>query len=781
MLQSLGFMQIITEPTRITSHSATLLDVICVTKDVEILESGVQDMENISDHRLVHCKLNVEVYKRPPTTFYVRDYNMFMSNEFQFDANSVNWMNVDMLDNIQDKIKFLNDAITILFDIHAPLKLVKPKIRKYRPYITEAIKDMIKLKRKAYQKYKASGLENHRSYYKELCNIINEAIKREKIAYMKHRIKTTNKRPQELWQVLNKFNVHKKKPKTIDDSITPEQFNRYLVEQTNNQIIDNDVISFFQRNRRPGVTTDFNLEPTTESEVENVISNIRSNAAGVDNINLKMLKIVLPYCKTALVHIINHSFITGTFPDQWKLSTVIPLPKKPNASSLVDLRPISILPILSKVIETIVKRRLTDYIKNYSIIPSIQSGFRPHHSTNTALLKIITDCVQAMDTGEVTALITLDYSKAFDRINHNLLLAKLKYYGCSDLAILWFQNYLKDRKQVVKIGNSVSGKQDITEGVPQGSVLGPTLFVLFIADIIWWRLPGLKFHFYADDTQIYTSFNLHSALLGATMINKQLMAISEWNRANGLLLNLQKCGGSIIGSTTNRNAVLHKIKKLIKIDDHILEFNDSIKSLGVYIDCELKFQNHVNSVLAKCYAKFGYLYQFKQYLDSSTKWKLCNTLMLTNFDYCSSVYYAHLTVEYKNKIQVFQNTCLRYSYNLPLREHVTPLYYKLGMIKYSERIMLAITKLVYNVYKMCEPLYLVTYFVKRQYTTHLTLRNKEPYEIPYHKHEKFKCCFAYISVKILNEYDTLFRCNTRFDCVKSQIIRKSLEKYRDVH
>ncbi|KAJ3646326.1 hypothetical protein Zmor_023918 [Zophobas morio] len=103
------------------------------------------------------------------------------------------------------------------------------------------------------------------------------------------------------------------------------------------------------------------------------------------------------------------------------------------------------------------------------------------------------------------------------------------------------------------------------------------------------------------------------------MINKQLMAISEWNRANELLLNLQKCGGSIIGSTTNRNAVLPKIKKLIKIDDHILEFNDSIKSLGVYIDCELKFHNHVNSVLAKCYAKFGYLYQFKQYLDSSTK------------------------------------------------------------------------------------------------------------------------------------------------------------------
>ena len=636
---------------------------------------------------------------------------------------------------------------------------------------------MIKIKNKAYEKYKVTRHENHRIYYKELCKLVTEAIKKEKIAYMRHRIHVCNRSPKQLWQTLEKLNIHKKPIKIISENITPDQFNQYLIEQNNNHSVSQDTMSFFENNIRPGITNELQFEPITEVEIKDTINRIHSNAAGVDQMTLKMVKIVFPYCQSALTHIMNHSFKTGIFPNQWKIATIIPLPKKPKASVVSDLRPISILPIFSKLMEAIVKSRLLYHMQMYNIIPSVQSGYRPNHSTNTALLKVINDCVEAMDKGRVTTLIALDYSKAFDTINHDLLLAKLNYYGCSNLVVNWFRSYLKCRKQIVKIGKETSGITNITEGVPQGSVLGPVLFTIFTADMLCCLLPKFVFHLYADDTQLYTSFNVQETFQAAVSINKQINVIISWNGRNGLHLNRKKCEALCIGSVHNISRVLPDLKRLIKIEDDNLQFRDSIKILGVHIDSQLKFHHHVNYVLSKCYPKFGYLYQFKNYLDSNVKWKLCNTLLISNFDYCSSVYYQHLTKEFKYKLQLMQNTCLRFSYLLPFREHITPNYFKLAILKIEERFNLIYIRAVYSIIKKGEPVYLIKCLRRREDIHQRNLRNKEPYDIPKHATEKFKASFSYICTKILNEYGDKIVSSNSFISLKTQIVAYFLSKY----
>jgi retron-type reverse transcriptase len=236
---------------------------------------------------------------------------------------------------------------------------------------------------------------------------------------------------------------------------------------------------------------------------------------------------------------VNLSIRQCKFADSWKRSIVVPIPKKNVVLSLGDLRPISLLPVVSKIVEKVIFRQFTMYLNSREFIDQKQSGFRTGHSCTTALLEITEDVRTAAEVGMMTILLLLDFSKAFDSVRHELLLPKIAGADTSSSVLDWFESYLDGRMQKVRIGKKDSSWKAVTAGVPQGSVGGPLLFSIFIND-----MPAcLKFcrhHMFADDCQIYLSFLPHEMARAVECINTDLRSVEHWAERNGLKLNAQK-------------------------------------------------------------------------------------------------------------------------------------------------------------------------------------------------------------------------------------------------
>ncbi|CAK1600393.1 unnamed protein product [Parnassius mnemosyne] len=267
-----------------------------------------------------------------------------------------------------------------------------------------------------------------------------------------------------------------------------------------------------------------------------------------------MITLILDYVTPIITHIINQSLLSGDFPSLWRKAFVMPLPKIKNPSTFSHFRPISILPFLSKVLEAIVHKQISSYIFKNNFLSTYQSGFRPGHSTTTALLKVTEDLRTGKENSKLTVLILIDFSNAFNAVDHDILLTILYHLGFSSSARGWFSSYLRGRQQVIRVGQIISDWCPLSAGVPQGGILSPLLFSVFINLIT----PHIRrsYHLYADDLQIYAQAEVAFIDDVIEKLNCDLNCISNWSNRFGIRVNPSKCQAIVVGSS----------RRLTKID-----------------------------------------------------------------------------------------------------------------------------------------------------------------------------------------------------------------------
>ncbi|KAL2088527.1 hypothetical protein ACEWY4_015426 [Coilia grayii] len=341
--------------------------------------------------------------------------------------------------------------------------------------------------------------------------------------------------------------------------------------------------------------------------LEKTVQNLSSSTSELDILPTIFFKSVLHLISADVLQIINTSLQTGIFPSSLKNAVVKPLLKKNNLDSSVlnNYRPISNLPFIGKIIEKIVFNQLTAFLTSNSCFDKFQSGFRANHSTETALIKVINDIHLNSDVGKTSVLVLLDLSAAFDTVDHCILLHRLKHWvGFTGTVINWLKSYLQQRSFFVAIGNCTSASMSLTCGVPQGSILGPLLFNLYmlpLGQII--KNNSVNYHSYADDTQVYLALSPNDytpleSLCGC------IDQINNWMSHNFLQLNADKTEVIVFGKKEDRRRIT------TALETKGLKAKDTVKNLGVFIDSELTFNSHMKAITKSAF------YHLKTLLNS---------------------------------------------------------------------------------------------------------------------------------------------------------------------
>ena len=355
---------------------------------------------------------------------------------------------------------------------------------------------------------------------------------------------------KEIWKIIHRILSPSPHPIKLD----PDRLNKYFVDTAYRTTGINDtnsseelyqLVESFPSHIKCGEK--FRIRHVTFHEVINELKTLRADmSTGPDCIPTKFLKPVAEIIVSPLINIINASIDSEIFPDLWKQARISPIPKVTNASVESQMRPISILPVLSKVFERLVHQQIVEFIDTHKIFQNSICGFRKGHSTATVLLKIKDDIMKAMKRGEVTLLVTADFSKAFDTIKYKTVLHKLYRLGFSKSFLKWTVSYLTNRKQFVQIDDRVSESLQLTFGVPQGSIMGPLLFNLYMTDLN--SELDATCHQYADDTTLYRHSKPADLNESVSALQSTLRKLEDWSERSNLVINPEKTKTMLISS-----------------------------------------------------------------------------------------------------------------------------------------------------------------------------------------------------------------------------------------
>ena len=555
-------LPVITIPTKINRASHTLIDNIFTNNINPDTKTGNLEI-NLSDGHLpsfiVTPKQNQNHLPKKHNIF-TRDKRNFNGDALLTDFRNNNWDEVIDLDKRDVNLSLQNffSKINNILDSHMPMRKITQREfkQKYKTWITNNILSKIRDKNKIFKKYLACNNNARKdelfTSFKNLKNDITQDIRAGKKIYYQRYFSEHKNNLQKIWKGIKEIiNV---KSKNYDHPTCIQEGDQNFTDPKKIANSFNDYFSMIadkilQKRKYNGTKSyrdflsnrlleNFVFEDCNENEIKSIISSLdKTKSSGPNSIPTDILFLLKDFISIPLMHIFNLSFSTGQHPDLFKISKVIPIFKKGSRLLVSNYRPISLLSNLNKILEKLVHIRVYKFLEDFNCLYSLQFGFRQKHSTNHALIDITETIRSALDNKKYVCGVFVDLQKAFDTVNHEILVAKLDHYGIRGVANNWFSSYLSNRTQFVSILGFESDTKPMRHGVPQGSVLGPLLFLIYINDLHC-SIKHSKVYHFADDTNLLNISNSSKRL--QKLVNADLKILYNWLLANKFSLNCDK-------------------------------------------------------------------------------------------------------------------------------------------------------------------------------------------------------------------------------------------------
>ena len=671
-------------PTHFSDNSSTIIDHIYYKAGNQhntVVNSGnlwCSVTDHLPNYIIIHTdKIKKNDFPRP----LIRLHSPRNMQTFQSLVSNIDWSDLYYCQDVNEASSKLVTRLTKCYEESFPLVKLSRKCASDKKWITSGIKASVKKKSKLYKKWRESGNDFDGEIFKKYRRIFKSVCKEAENKYYRELFDTKCNSIKQLWFNLNRtFSLSKTK-----NNINIPKLSVNNVDITNPKLICNSLNNYFcavGSNLATKIVTSQNefkkylskpipssmvCDSVTRSEIINIVHAFSdSKSPGPDNIGPKLLKSILNDLIDPLVFICNLSFTTGCVPDSLKIAKVIPIFKKGDTANPSNYRPISLLSIFHKLLEKLMYMRVYSFLHKFSVLYQYQFGFRQHHSTSLALVELCDSLYSHLDQHEVVVGMYFDLQKAFDTVDHKILLEKLYNCGIRGIVHDWFQNYLSNRKQFVSINNIDSNLGNINCGVPQGSVLGPLLFLIYVNDIAN-ASPNSNIRLFADDTNVF--------VYGKSLIETNLKAegvvkeLNQWFLANKLSLSIDKTCYSIFGC----HDITSRQHNTLKLNDTVLTKVDRCKYLGVMIDSDLKWQSHVDLVYSKLLKFTGIFYKLRCFLSANVLRLLYFAFVHSQILYGIEVY-ANTCHAQLNKLCVLNNKILRIIQNKPLCTPVVQLY-----------------------------------------------------------------------------------------------------------
>ena len=625
---------IIDFPTRLTSTTNSAIDNIFI--DV----TGFQEYEvipfpnGLSDHDAQLLAFKEVHLGQTPSTKLIRKVDQQNITDFIVNLCNESWTSIFNTDDINHMYNsFLNIYLKIF---HASFPLAKVTERnKGNQWITLGIQTSCKRKRELFLLKRSLHSPLLERYYTQYCKILTKVIREAKRMAFSTRISKSHNKTKTTWKIVNEL-LGKQPSHTDIQQLTvdgiqysnqqqvAEVFNKYfstIVDSINSNKPDSPSNNFtytYLQHHRDYTSAPLVLKPFSTTEIIKIIKSLKTkNSFGYDEISPYILKLSAMYISSPLTYICNKVIATGIFPDRMKYSIVIPILKKGRKNDPTNYRPISLLPSFAKVLESALYKRLSDYIILNNSLTEQQFGFRKNHSTEEAIFKLTHEVLNALNDKSVVGSIFFDLEKAFDSVNHSLLIKKLPYYGIAGKAKLLIESYLTNRHQRVLLKNSRTNSNAVSEwtkvnhGVPQGSVLGPLLFLLYINDLPMAVPSKIIPILFADDTSIIITRSNNCELQEA--ISASLHQLTKWFQENSLSLNVSK---THFLQFHNKNQNSLDIPNAL--DSKFITKPNHIKFLGLTINDSMTWKTHIDDILPKLSSACFAIRTVKPYVSHQT-------------------------------------------------------------------------------------------------------------------------------------------------------------------